>query len=104
MKTGIAIVFFLLPFYIFCQTVNADAVTGCWITGNSKAIIKITKEGNVYNGKIVWLKNPTYEDGKPKIDKHNPDTARRRHPILAMALLQNFKFQNNKWVSGTIYH
>lgn len=87
----------------FAQTTNADALLGNWLTGSKKAIVQIYKEGNKYNGKIIWLKNPTYEDGKPKVDKHNPDKAKQTTPVMGLNLLRDFVFENGKWVNGTIY-
>jgi uncharacterized protein (DUF2147 family) len=82
---------------------NADAVIGNWLTGSKKAIVQIYKEGNKYNGKVIWLKNPTYEDGKPKVDKHNPDKTKQTIPIMGLNMLNGFIFEDNKWVDGTIY-
>ena len=99
---------FVLAAFIFClnsfaQSVNADAIVGNWLTGSKKAVVQIYKEGNKYNGKVIWLKTPTYEDGKPKIDKNNPDKAKQTRPIMGLNLLSDFVFEKDKWVSGTIY-
>ena len=104
MKKNISIIVALLICVnIFAQTVNKDAVIGTWLTGSGKAKVSIYKEGDKYNGKIVWLKNPTYEDGKPKVDKHNPDKAKQTTPIMGLNMLKGFIFDEDKWVDGTIY-
>jgi uncharacterized protein (DUF2147 family) len=84
---------------------NGDAVLGVWLTGSGKGKIKIYKDKNQrYHGKIVWLKEPRYEDGTPKVDKNNPDEARRKDPLLGLQNLRNFSFEGgNKWVDGQIY-
>ena len=61
----------------FSQTLKVDEVIGTWLVGNSKAKIKIYKNGTKYYGKIVWLREPTDADGKS---------------ILKMAKLINVKF------------
>jgi uncharacterized protein (DUF2147 family) len=88
----------------FAQTVSADELVGLWLTEGGKAAIQIYKEAGKYNGKISWMKNPNNEEGKPKVDKNNPDKSKRSTPILGLHLLNNFVFNGeNKWEKGTIY-
>lgn len=102
----------LLPAFLFfsfssfrVSEENADAILGVWLTGSGKGKIKIYKDNNQrYHGKIVWLKEPKYEDGTPKIDKNNPDEARRKDPLLGLQNLRNFVYAGeNKWEEGQIY-
>ena len=98
----------ILTSFIFClntfaQTVNPDAIVGNWLTGSKKGVVQIYKEGNKYNGKIIWLQTPNYEDGKPKVDKHNPDVAKQKTPLMGLNMLSGFVFEGDKWVNGTIY-
>jgi len=87
----------------FAQTVNKDAVVGTWLTGKGNGKVQIYKEGDKYNGKIVWLKEPNYQDGKPKVDKHNPDVAKQSNPLLGQVMLIDFIFDKDKWTDGAIY-
>lgn len=87
----------------FAQTVKADDILGTWLTGSGKAKVQIYKSGNKYNGKIVWLKNPTYDDGKPKVDKNNKDKAKQSTPLMGLNLLKDFEFDDDEWEDGTIY-
>jgi len=104
MKKSLLFVFFtLLSFVIFSQTVNADAVLGTWLTASGKAKVTIYKDGAKYNGKITWLKNPTYEDGKVKVDKNNPDKTKQTVPLLGLNMLKGFVFDDGEWEDGTIY-
>jgi uncharacterized protein (DUF2147 family) len=81
----------------------ADAILGTWYTEENKAQIEIYEENGVYSGKIVWLKEPLNEQGKPKTDKENSNKALRSRPIIGMNLLQGFKFNGSKWEGGEIY-
>jgi len=82
----------------------ADMLTGVWETGSGKARVKIDKVGDVYTGKIVWLREPNNEEGKPKVDKNNPDENMRTKPLLGYKMLQNFVYAGDKvWEGGTIY-
>ena len=87
----------------YSQTVKADNIIGTWLTGNGKAKVQITKSGDKYNGKIVWLKEPNYPDGTPKVDKNNPDKTKQKNPILGLSLLKDFVWDDDQWEDGTIY-
>lgn len=95
--------FFILLTFSFAAQVNSDIIVGTWLTASGNAKVHITREGDKYNGKIVWLKNPTYEDGKPKIDKNNPDKNKQATPLMGLNLLKNFVFDDDEWTDGTIY-
>jgi uncharacterized protein (DUF2147 family) len=97
---------FLIVFFsinLSAQKLKGDELVGTWIVGNSKAKINIYKNGSSFNGKIVWLKEPTYSDGKPKIDKNNPDVAKQKQTLIGLDLLKDFVFDDGHWDNGTIY-
>ena len=83
---------------------GADAVTGLWLTGNGKGKIQIFKGSDgLFHGKIAWMTDPL-EDGKPKLDKNNPDPSKRKSPILGLQIMRGFRFdQDRLWVDGKIY-
>ncbi|MBW1889427.1 MAG: DUF2147 domain-containing protein, partial [Deltaproteobacteria bacterium] len=61
-------------------------------------------DNGLYSGKIVWLKNPKNDDGTEKVDKENPDEARRNDSLVGLTLVQGFSYKGkNKWAGGTIY-
>jgi uncharacterized protein (DUF2147 family) len=84
---------------------QADAILGVWLSGTGKAKIKIFKDAeNKFHGKIVWLRDPLNEEGKPKMDKNNPDDAKKKTPLLGLQNLRNFVYEGeNKWIDGQIY-
>jgi uncharacterized protein (DUF2147 family) len=87
----------------FAQT-EADAIVGVWESGNGKARIKIDKANDKFHGRIVWLREPNDEAGKPKLDKNNPEEALRSKPLLGYSMLKGFSYQGEKkWEEGTIY-
>lgn len=86
------------------QTFAANDILGTWLTGTQKAAVTIYKEGDKYFGKISWLKTPLNEEGKPKVDKNNPDDARKKDPLMGLKLLKSFVFDGeDQWEKGTIY-
>lgn len=88
-----------------------DGVLGVWTTADGKARVEIVKQGDIYGGSIVWLKEPAYPadakqgtPGQPKVDLNNPDKAQQSRPILGLPLIQGFKYAgDNVWSDGTIY-
>jgi uncharacterized protein (DUF2147 family) len=88
----------------FNQTDEGDALLGVWMPGHGKAKVKVTKVGTKYYGKIVWLKEPTYEDGTKKRDKNNSDPKMHETPLLGYKILKDFEYTGKKtWENGTIY-
>lgn len=99
-----AILFSGLTFFASAQAVQSDDIVGLWETGSGKARVNITKSGNYYYGRIVWLKEPLNEEGKPKVDKNNPDESKRSTPLLGYRMLSSFEYKgDNLWEDGTIY-
>lgn len=82
---------------------NKDAIIGQWINATGEAHVDITKRGQKYFGKIVWLKDPKDEKGNIKTDLKNPKVSLRSKPILGLEILRNFIFEDGKWTNGKIY-
>ena len=84
---------------------NPDAIVGVWKTGEGNAMVRIYKNGEKYQGKVVWLKEPNDpETGKPKLDKNHPDEANRTRPVLGMINIWGFSYKDkNLWDDGNIY-
>jgi len=84
---------------------NPDAIVGVWKTGEGNAMVRIYKNGDKYQGKVVWLKEPVDpETGKPKQDKNHPDEANRTRPVLGMINIWGFSYKDkNLWDDGNIY-
>lgn len=81
----------------------ADDVLGKWILDDGSAIVEVYKSGDSYNGKIVWLLEPTFPDGTPARDVLNPDKSLRSREIIGLNMLFNLKKQDDKYVDGSIY-
>lgn len=82
---------------------NTDGIVGQWYTENDRSIIEIWKSGNVYNGKILWVRDSLDEAGKLKLDKNNGNESLRKRTVVGMQMLSNLKFHSNEWVDGSIY-
>ncbi len=84
---------------------NPDAIVGVWKTGEGNAMVRIYKNGEKYQGKVVWLKEPIDpETGKPKLDKNQTDEAAKKRPVLGLINIWGFvPKENNVWDEGNIY-
>ena len=100
---NVSILFLLtvISFTSFAQ--NKDVILGKWINSTSEAHVEISKRGNKYFGKIVWIKTEKDEKGIVKTDLKNPDPELRSRPILGMEILKDFVYNDGKWVDGKIY-
>lgn len=98
-----AVLFFACTSISFA--IKPDDVLGYWLNYEKDAQIEIVKKGNKYFGSIVWMKNPTTENGTPKTDKENDDENLRSRKIFGLEILKNFKYDedDNEWDNGTIY-
>ena len=104
-KILIAVVsFFLLQSFSFAQEAP-DAIIGVWKTGDGNAMVRIYKNGEKFQGKIVWLKEPNDpETGKPKLDKNHSEEANRSRPIIGLVNVWGFYHkEKNIWDEGNIY-
>jgi uncharacterized protein (DUF2147 family) len=81
----------------------AQDVIGKWKLEDGTAIVEVYKSGDVYNGKIVWLKNPTEADGTPTKDDNNPDPKLRSRQVLGLNMLHGLKKDGSKYSGGKIY-
>ncbi len=94
----------LLGFSMTTLAQAKDPIEHNWYNKEQTAKINIYKatDGKYY-GKIVWLKEPN-ENGKPKVDKNNPDDKLRSNPILGLLILKGFsKTEDKLYENGTIY-
>jgi uncharacterized protein (DUF2147 family) len=87
------------------QQEDSNAIVGVWKTGEGNAMVRIYKNGEKFQGKIVWLKEPNDpETGKPKVDKNHPEEANRNRPILGLVNIWGFtNTGKNLWEDGNIY-
>jgi uncharacterized protein (DUF2147 family) len=100
-----ATLLFLCGNILQAQSFKADDILGTWRTGDGNLQVKVSKNGNIYNGIIIWMKEPNDANGKPKLDQFNPDVSKRKNPVLGNAIMiDKFKFiASNTWDNGIIY-
>lgn len=89
---------------------EGDRVLGLWLTEKADAQVRVERIGDRYQGEIVWLKEPVYpadDDqgmaGRAKVDRENPDAARRGRLIVGLRIVEGFRFSDGEWRDGRIY-
>ena len=82
----------------------AGDATGVWTTAEGKAQVRVAACGAALCGTIIWLKEPNGPDGKPKVDEHNEDAAKRTSPILGSAVLLSMKPNGEDLWKGSVYN
>jgi uncharacterized protein (DUF2147 family) len=73
-------------------TTTVKDITGYWLTANKSNIIQFYKEGDVYHGKIVWVRQNKDKNGKPLTDVNNPDKSKRKNPIVGTRMVSNLRY------------
>lgn len=77
---------------------------GIWKLESGKVTVRIGPCGEALCGVIVGLAKPLNKEGKPKMDKENPDRSLRTRPLMGLTILSNMKpTSDNEWL-GTIYN
>jgi uncharacterized protein (DUF2147 family) len=84
---------------------DPNAIVGTWKNGEGTGMIKITRNGETFQGQIVWLKEPNDpETGKPKLDKNHPDKMNHIRQIMGLTNMWGFKYvKEGIWDGGKIY-
>ncbi len=101
MKKTLFILFLMVS---FCQLKAQDILKGTWYNDEKTGRIQFYKQGEKIYGKIVWLKDPTEKNGKPRTDINNPDSKKRSSPLMGLVFLKEFVAKDAKtWEDGTIY-
>jgi uncharacterized protein (DUF2147 family) len=83
-------------------------IRGLWIDHRDpqkrKVAVWIDDCGGFLCGHVYWLRKPL-SGGRPKRDKHNPDTRLRDRPLCGLKILSGFKRTGDStWSAGQIYN
>jgi uncharacterized protein (DUF2147 family) len=79
-------------------------VVGVWRMANGKVTVRLAPCGGKLCGTVIGLKRPLDKNGKPKLDKENPDAALRKRPVIGLTILSNMTANGEGRWSGTIYN
>lgn len=96
-----------LPFAALLATTPALAAdpSGIWSMSNGKVTVKVGDCSGNLCANIVGLKEPISKiDGQPKVDRENPDPAKRKRPLMGLSILIGMKPTGDGQWKGAIYN
>jgi uncharacterized protein (DUF2147 family) len=86
------------------SAIQARDVTGVWITDDGEGAVEIAACGDKRCGRLVWVKDPLDDAGRPLRDANNPDPAARQRPICGLEIIKDAAPQNDgSWDGGSVY-
>lgn len=88
---------------LFSLSGFAQDVVGKWKLEDGTAIVEVYRQGDVFNGKIVWLEKPTEADGTPAKDGNNPDPKLRSRQLIGLNMLSGLAMSGEEYKGGSIY-
>ncbi len=84
---------------------HAAGPEGIWSMSNGKVTVRVSNCGSNLCAKIVGLAEPISKiDGKPKVDRENPDPAKRKRPLMGLSILVGMKPAGENLWRGAIYN
>lgn len=87
----------------FAEKFEADDITGYWLTKEEKAVIQVYKNGDNFEGKLVWLVDLHTGKKKEVLDDKNPEEELQNRSLLNLKNLSGFKYDDGEWTGGNIY-
>jgi uncharacterized protein (DUF2147 family) len=82
----------------------ANGFAGIWFDDKGDGAIEIAPCGTFLCGRIVWLRSPNDQAGRPLTDGYNPEAAKRKRPICGLPVIGDLKRQaDGAWDAGWIY-
>ena len=81
-------------------------VHGVWMIEDEVAIAVADCGGDALCGRIVWLRTPHDDAGRPKRDAMNPDAALRDRPLCGVTVLDRLlpvPDEPGRWSAGSFY-
>lgn len=81
----------------------ASSLEGLWDMQNGKAQVRIESCSSGLCGTLASMREPNDANGRPKLDKNNPDPSLRGKPVVGLSLLSGMKPDGADW-AGNIYN
>jgi uncharacterized protein (DUF2147 family) len=87
-------------------TADDSNVQGVWMIEDEVALAVADCGGGSLCGRVVWLRTPRDDAGRPKRDAMNPDAALRDRPLCGVAVLDGLlpvPDEPGRWSAGSFY-
>ncbi len=66
----------------------AGSILGVWRTADNDSAAEYYACGAAVCARLVWLRSPIGPDGRPRLDAHNPDPAKRGQPLCGLQIVR----------------
>ena len=89
-----------------CRAGPAADPQGVWMIEDEVALAVSDCGGGALCGRIVWLRTPRDDAGRPKRDEMNPDAALRDRPLCGLTVLDGLlpvPDEPGRWAAGSFY-
>jgi len=84
-----ALCLFMLVAISSAVSAQKDQICKVWYNQEKDSRLEIYQNGKTFEARIIWLKEPNEKNGKPKVDKENPDDKLKNRPVLGMVVLKD---------------
>jgi uncharacterized protein (DUF2147 family) len=101
----LTVVLLALAPFLSAQAQQDTDLEGIWKSPDGTQMMQINKIGDLFQGRIVWLKEATADSGKPLLDVNNPDTHMQKMPLKGKKIVEDLRYdgQGRLWSGGTYY-
>ncbi len=83
---------------------EAKDVTGVWLSDDGEGAVEIQPCGDKRCGRLIWLKTPLDDAGRPLVDANNPDPTARKRPVCGIDIIKDAALQSDgSWDGGSVY-
>ncbi|MCF6405675.1 DUF2147 domain-containing protein [Chitinophaga filiformis] len=91
-------------FSLVANAQTGKVIVGKWFNEEKDGKVEIYERGNKYYGKLIWMKDQFEPDGKTlRKDSKNKDTKLRSRTLLNTVILNDFVYEDGKWIGGEVY-
>ena len=101
----IIFVIIVSPLDVFSQNHgNGDAILGRWFDEKGLSATIIFKNKDVYDAKIIWMKNIVDKNGNLIRDVNNKDESLNTRLVNSITIIKDLKFEGDSvWGDGKLY-
>ncbi|MBL8906521.1 MAG: DUF2147 domain-containing protein [Rhizobiales bacterium] len=83
---------------------HAGDPLGTWVMSDGKVTVRLSKCSAKLCLRLAGLKEPLDKEGRPKLDKLNPDPALRGRPLIGLLLASGLVATGRNAWRGSIYN
>src|SRR5689334_25196067 len=93
----------LLLLVVHNRSASSEVPDGTWLLANRVAVEVFECSGQVC-GRIVWLVRPRTPEGRPDVDRLNPDPGLRQRPLCGLTIIWGLQPEGpGRWSNGSLY-